>query len=150
MMAWDLALDGVSGDFLFGGNRDLLGVMDAPLVNQRIIIRCRIPLGSFQDDDTETLGSTIPLMDGSLHANEKELISAIEAALEPMTDIQVQNIEVVYLDENGVAVDSTDPNVDPSRRLVNVQWTPASAIDEPADESDPAQPVFDATIPVSP
>lgn len=129
-MAWDLALDGGSGDFIFGPSRDLLGVTGTELVNQRILIRCGIPRGSFLYD--ETLGSR--LQEISRQPSERQLREAptlVQEALEPMDDIRVTSINVEITEDN--------------RLFLDVQWQPIVS-DNEVQASPDEIPTFDAKV----
>lgn len=121
-MSWDLALDGDSGDIMFGASGDLLGVSGVPLVNQRILVRTKIPRGSWYADDTGTLGSDLYLISGAPSSSSLDVAKAdVLEALVPMDDITVNDVDASITDDD--------------RLLIVVSWTPASAVDSPADEN---------------
>jgi hypothetical protein len=102
---WDLALDGESGDILFSPTRDLLGATGDGLTRQRILLRCKIPRGSWQYDDDKTLGSrlnTISRFPSSRQINEAPGI--VREALEPMDDIVLNDVQVSTTDKNQLLV----------------------------------------------
>lgn len=91
---WDFRRDGETGDWVFAGNRDFMGISGDDLTKQRITIRTRIPRGEYIYDKTKTLGSR--LYEALRWPNERALRDApsmIEEALEPMSDISVSRIE---------------------------------------------------------
>lgn len=130
---WDLALDGESGDFIFGPHRDLLEVTGPELTNQRILIRCRIPLGSYIYEPA--VGSQLQVI--SRQPSERQLREAptlVEQALEPMQDIHIISINPEITDDN--------------RLHVGVDWSPAVSSDEEQASSPTPVPVYDASVTV--
>ena len=100
-MAWDLALDPETGDFVFGPARDLIGVTGPELDQQRISIRVKIPRGSFTYDDDGTLGSllhTIPRHPSEIQLHEAQ--SYVLEALDGMDGVSVDEVQV-SVNENG-------------------------------------------------
>jgi len=103
-MAWDLGLDPATGDFIFGANRDLMGVSGEDLDRQRISVRVKIPLGTFAYDETELLGSRLhSALRLPMERGLAEIPKLIEEALAPMSDIQIRDV-LVEMDEEGKIV----------------------------------------------
>lgn len=104
-MPWDLALDGESGDILFGPTHDLLGATGDGLTKQRILLRCRIPRGTWQYDETGTLGSSLTTISSAPSAAQVAQAPAlVREALEPMDDISVGDVQVSTDDQNRLIV----------------------------------------------
>lgn len=102
-MAWDLALDRDSGDLMFGPASDLLGCTGEILTNQRILVRSRIPRGSFIYDKDNTLGSRLFSISGASKKRQlAELPPLLREALEPMDDISIQSIDAQPLADGRV------------------------------------------------
>lgn len=100
-MAYDFALDLETGDWLFGGSRDLGGVTGTELDEQRINIRCKIPRGSFTYDEDGTLGSNLYAISRNPTAQQvSEARGLITQALEPMTnEIAIDDIQLRLLED---------------------------------------------------
>lgn len=109
-MSWDLALDGDSGDVIFSPTLDLLGSTGDGLTKQRILLRCKIPRGSWMYDEDKTLGSRLSEISSAPSALQiVQAPALVREALEPMDDIALVNVEATF-DENSqivVAVDYT-------------------------------------------
>lgn len=96
-MAYDLALDPVTGDWLFSGNRDFQGVEGEQVIAQRIRNRLRIVRRAWQLDPSDgALGSRLEeafrLPRGRLM---RELRLMVDEALAPMSDdIEVTGVVV--------------------------------------------------------
>lgn len=104
-MSWDFRLDRETGDWVFDGNRDMMGVDSDELIRQRIYIRMRIPRGSFIYDTEKVLGSrAYSALRFSTERNLRDLPTIVEEALEGMDDISVTSIEV-EADENDKRMD---------------------------------------------
>lgn len=102
-MSWDLALDLESTDVIFGPSRDLLGQTSAELYRQRIFVRCKVPRGTFGDD--ETFGSRLHEIAGyTLDRQFREAPPLVREALEPMDDIEIMDVIVEVTDNNRLAV----------------------------------------------
>lgn len=104
-MAWDLALDADSGDVIFGPSRDLLGTTGSGLVEQRIIVRCKIRRGSFVYDENNTLGSRlheITRFDSGRQLREAPAL--VQEALEPMGDIRVLGVDAEITEDNRLSL----------------------------------------------
>lgn len=103
-MAWDLALSD-TGDLIFGPNRDLLGVSGQELDKQRIVVRCRIPRGSFIYDEDETLGSNLHTISRYTSARQLSLAEAyVQEALADMEGVDVEEVEAALTDEGYVGI----------------------------------------------
>jgi hypothetical protein len=104
-MAYDLAIDMTSGDLIFGPSRDLLGVTGPELDKQRILTRCKIRRGSFQYDDSKTLGSRLhEIQRFDINRQVREAPALVQEALEPMTDITIQSIDVEATEDNRLSI----------------------------------------------
>ncbi|HWV45673.1 MAG TPA: hypothetical protein VN039_06580 [Nitrospira sp.] len=134
-MSWDLALEGESGDLIFSPTLDLLGATGDGLTKQRVLIRCRIPRGSWTYDLTGELGSRLATI--SRNPGPIQLANApamVKEALAPMEDITVDDVQAT-VDEN-------------NRLVVSVSYTPVLTQDE-ADAIGGVSadiPVIDATV----
>lgn len=114
---WDVALDGETGDIIFGPGRDLLGSSGPELNLQRILTRCKIVRGSFVYDPDDTLGSR--LNEISRYTTDRQVREApplVMEALEPMDDISVSSVEAEITEDN--------------RLLIIVQYQPVVSDDE--------------------
>jgi hypothetical protein len=127
----DLATDPATGDFMFGGTRDLMGCTGPELVNQRILTRARIPRGTFAYDENGTLGSRLHSIMG--YPSQRQISSApalVQEAVEPMDDIRVTNVTVNVTDDN--------------RLELHVKWVPVVGRDETVPAPTEITPDFDA------
>lgn len=89
---WDIAVDGATGDWVFGPSRDLLGVTGVQLNEQRIAIRCRVPRGSFAP--IPQLGSRLrSLLSLTSERQIRDAPTLIDEALEGM-DIEIKDVVV--------------------------------------------------------
>lgn len=114
---WDLALEGESGDLIFGPARDLLGATGDGLTRQRILIRCRVPRGAWEYDESGELGSklaTISRSPGPMQLADAPAM--VREALAPMQDITIDDVQA-SLDEN-------------NRIRVAVSYSPVLTADE--------------------
>jgi len=110
-VSWDLALD-ASGDVIFSPTLDLLGSTGDGLTKQRILIRCRVPRGSWAWDEDNTFGSRLAAI--SRNPSPQQLAQApalVREALEPMTDISIDDVQVAIDDENRLVVSVTYTNI---------------------------------------
>lgn len=136
-MPWDIALDAETGDWLFGPTRDLIGVTGPELDKQRIMVRTKIPRGSFIYDDDGTLGSFLYLIPrGSTESDISDARSYVHEALASMEGISITDIEVGYGETSG-------------QLEIHVKFEVTGDVDTDAgqgfeDEND--QPEFDARI----
>jgi hypothetical protein len=131
---WDLALS-ENGDLMFSPTRDLLGTTADELTKQRILVRCRIPRGSWAYDATGTLGSRLAASSRNPHASQLQQAPAlVREALAPMDDIQIEDVQV-----------STDEN---NRLMVAVNFKSIISVDdqETADAVDESMPSVDAIM----
>lgn len=104
-MAFDIALDGESGDVIFGPTRDLLGATGDGLTKQRILLRCKVPRGSWVYDEDGTLGSRLYTISASASAAQLQQAPAyVREAVEPMDDIQLTDVSAVLDDQNRIVV----------------------------------------------
>jgi hypothetical protein len=117
---WDLALDGATGDFIFGPNHDLLGSSGNELTEQRILVRTKIPRGSFTYDADGTLGSQLHAIMSYPSARQlNEAPAIVQQALNEMDDIQITSVDV---------------EEDAKRRLIiSVSYSPVPANDSETD-----------------
>lgn len=100
-MAWDLAIDAETGDWVFNPARDILAVTGNALTRQRAVTRIRIPRGTFQYDRSKQLGSRLYLV--SKYPSARALTEApalIREAFSGVTDIAVGKIEVKTSKDN--------------------------------------------------
>lgn len=99
-MSWDFILDRKTGDWVFDGNTDSMGVDGDELIRQRIFIRMKIPRGTFIYDTNKTLGSrAYQALRFSSERNIRDLPSIVFEALEEMTDISISNVDVTADEE---------------------------------------------------
>ena len=134
-MAWDLAIDPATGDFMFGPSRDLLGCTGPELINQRILIRSRIPRGTFTYDENGDLGSRLHRITG--FTREKQVAQApaiILEALEPMNDISINEVNAGVTENNQLDI--------------QVRWKPVVRSDEVSVSQPDITPEFDARVTV--
>lgn len=136
-MAWDLALDSLTGDLVFGPTLDLLGVSGPELDVQRIIVRTKIPRGSFVYDEDKTLGSNLHLVSRNPNRVE-EARSYIMEALAEADGISVDEV-LISLDDFG-------------QMVADVKFTSTVSLDDDDStegfESESDQAEFDARIPL--
>jgi hypothetical protein len=92
-MSYDLAI-GPSGDLLFAGNMDLLGVSGEDLTNQRIRNRLKIVRGSWVFDTNQTLGSRLDRVLREGNNAYEQVVTFVHEALDEMDDIIVGDISV--------------------------------------------------------
>lgn len=106
-MAFDLQIDLSTGELVFDAKRDFAGVQAESLIKQRIYNRLKIERGTFIYDRTGTLGSRLASILGSgIPRNESSLRMLIQEALDPMTDINITDIEVfTYGDGSDMVTD---------------------------------------------
>jgi hypothetical protein len=125
---WDFGTDPVTGDWLFGANRDLAGVDGVSLDRQRIRTRLKVTRGTFHYDLTGLLGSRLHVAQRlGIERAEREIPLLIREALEPMDDIEVRDI-AVKRNEN-----------DPNQLMVELKYGHISGVSELAlteDETD--------------
>jgi phage gp46-like protein len=104
-MSWDLALDGDSGDVIFSPTLDLLGATGDGLTKQRILLRCKIPRGSWVYDEDKTLGSRLYQISSTPSAQQiVQAPALVREALEPMEDIAIVGVEATFDENNQIAV----------------------------------------------
>lgn len=93
-MAFDLAIS-EHNDLIFAANRDLLGVGGVELVEQRIKLRIKMERGSWVYDINQDLGSNVHRALGKVYdLAASEIPTWVRQALEPMEDIQVQEVQM--------------------------------------------------------
>lgn len=96
-MSVDLALDNITGDLLASPSNDVAIYRGDAVVAQRIRTRLLIPVGSWQLDETGSLGSRLhDLLREPISRVLTELPLVVKEALEPMTDINVQDVTTSY------------------------------------------------------
>lgn len=123
-MAFDLKFDFQTGDIVLAPNHDLAGVSGDSLTAQRIMLRIMIERGTFEFDDTGTLGSRVMLLARSLGNGIQQAASqAVREALEPMTDIRVTRVDVEFSKRD-------DGTLDERAILVQVSYTPLDEVGE--------------------
>lgn len=117
---WDLAVDGETGDLLFSPTRDLLGAVGDGLTRQRILVRCKIPRGTWVYDEIGTLGSNLYRISRSPGSKQiQDAPGYVREAVADMDDIQIHDVQV-QPDEN-------------NRLVVNLTYSPV-VTDEDADD----------------
>lgn len=106
-MAWDMQLEGATGDLVFSPARDFAGVSGEEILRQRISIRCKIPRGTYLYDETGQLGSTLHLIPRSPSAGQVQgAEAAVLEALAPMSDeINIISVDVMKTEDNKLQVD---------------------------------------------
>ena len=135
-MAWDIALDKATGDWLFDSRRDLEQVVGPEVDRQRIFLRCKIPRGSFIYDEDDSLGSNLHLI--SRHPSEQQLQDArgyISEALDGMDGVTINSIDVKLTtdEETGFPLLTADVSFTPTAPLDDEDaFDDADAIDAPA------------------
>jgi hypothetical protein len=92
---YDLAISD-HGDLILAGSRDLEGVSGTNLLDQRIVIRLRIPRGSWYYDTDETLGSFLFRVLGSDPNAALEIDTYVREALRAMPEISVEEVQAIY------------------------------------------------------
>jgi hypothetical protein len=82
------------GDLVFGPSRDLKVVQKADLMTQRIMVRLKLPKGSFIF--SATMGSDINALLRSTNTAEGQAraVSIVTQALRPMDDLRITSISV--------------------------------------------------------
>lgn len=134
-MSWDIALDPDTGDFMFSPTRDLIGVSGPELDRQRIIIRSKIPRGSFMYDESRTLGSYLHLI--ARNPTPSQVSDAKTYILEALNDA------------DGISVQSVDMEVNNAGQLIaRISFTSTESLDVDASEfeTNAERPEFDANI----
>jgi hypothetical protein len=101
---FDLAID-PNGDLVFAGNLDLMGATGDEVYEQRVVIRLKIPKGSWIYDIEGTLGSQLREIIRNARSYSADRASTyVMDALSPASDIAVTNVQVLPND-NGSNVD---------------------------------------------
>lgn len=120
-MAWDIQQEGVTGDIVFSPARDIAGVDSDGLLKQRIIMRCKVPRGTYLYDLDGDFGSTLYVRAPGFQPNAVK--DAVMEALMPMTDeIQIQSVDVTQDTLNmkiQVIVNFTPISTDPDIPTIN-------------------------------
>lgn len=115
-MSWDIKQHEVTGDWLFSANHDFQSTVGEGLVAQRLRNRLRIKQGTYLNYPSfgsrlyDLLRATMrhPIAGGEIEA-------IIREALEPMVDIQVNDVSV------------EEDEVDPGRLNVVINYQPVLA-----------------------
>lgn len=111
-MPWDFLRDLQTGDWMFSGNRDYAGITAEQLIQQRVSINLKIPRGTFAYDTPKTLGSRLyDLLHSDLDRGLRDAPDIIREALDGMTDISIDEIQVV-------------PTQDPRQMRVRITYHP--------------------------
>lgn len=140
-MAFDLALDLSTGDLLFGPTHDLMGITGPELATQRMVIRAKIPRGSFIYDADGTLGSFLHLI--TRNPSSSQLVDARSALSEALSDME------------GVEITSIDLEIGEQNNLIaHVKFQQTGGIFQDSTEEtgfvDSSEPIeFDARFPVT-
>lgn len=105
-MPWDLQLSPY-GDLVFAGNRDIAIVTSADLIRQRMMLRLKVPKGTYKGN--KDLGSEMRslMRAGNTSANRSRGVAIVTQALRPMDDITVNSVEVTpdEYNVNGIIVE---------------------------------------------
>jgi hypothetical protein len=124
-MAWDMQLEGETGDLVFSPSRDIAGVSGEGLLRQRVSLRCKILKDSYIYDEDGSLGSILHLVPRSPSAAQiEDAKGAVISALGPMSgEISVTNVDITVTSLNQLQVniefvpimtDTDIPTIDPS------------------------------------
>lgn len=98
---WDLALDLESCDLIFGPHTDLLNAAGDVVTRQRMLVRCKVPRGTWVYDEDGTLGSRLYQISGRPSGQQiNQAPTLVEEALEPMDDIHVGLVRAGVTDDN--------------------------------------------------
>lgn len=105
-MPIDLAIDYNSGDLIFAPNYDLETREGQDTIEQRIRVRIKVIAGSYDYDPT--LGSAVrEAMRMPTDMAMQMIPMFVKEALEPMTDIQVQDVVCAINPLSAVSIDVT-------------------------------------------
>ena len=95
-MAFDLAISSL-GDLIISGYRDLMGKSGQALIEQRMIIRLKIPRGSWVYDDDGSLGSQLYTLTSMTPTQAQAVAPAmVREALREMTEISVDDVRISF------------------------------------------------------
>lgn len=84
-----------AGDLIFSPSRDVMGISGTDLIEQRMMIRLRIPRGSWTYDDDDSFGSQLHrLMGASATAGIAQIDAYVREALRDMTDIEITDVNI--------------------------------------------------------
>lgn len=99
-MSWDLGIS-ENGDLVLAGNRDLSGKSGTDLLEQRMIIRLKLPQGEWVYDESGQMGSTLRQLYGMAPERASLLAPAlVRQALRAMNDeITVDDVNVFSDDQ---------------------------------------------------
>lgn len=120
---WDLAIS-ENGDLVISGNRDLSGKAGTDLLEQRMIIRLKMPQGSWIYD-TSQMGSRMTQLYGMDPVKADTLApQLVRQALQPMSgEITVDNVNV-FIEDHAIQMlilyrilDSGIPGAENGRQL---------------------------------
>lgn len=101
---FDIARDPRTGDWVFSGNRDLLGIGGDAVTLQRINTRLRVPRGEWLYDVDRDFGSRLYLTTRyPITRTLQESAEIVREALDPMVDVKVLSVEA-DLQENDEVV----------------------------------------------
>lgn len=119
-------LDALTGDLVTTPSNDFMLVSGAQLIEQRMRIRLKIPLGTWALDPTGgTLGSTVLTVTRMSNVQAaQQLPLLVKESLAPMNDIRIDDVNAW--------VDEADP------RVVNFSVT-YSVVDDQGNASDQLQ-----------
>lgn len=93
-MSWDLALT-PAGDLIFSPSLDVMGISGTDLIEQRMMIRLRVPRGSWAYDDNDSFGSQLhKLMGASATSSTTQIDAYVREALRDMTDIEITGVNI--------------------------------------------------------
>lgn len=104
-VAYDLEIDGTTGDLVFAPSRDLAGVSGSALTKQRILIRCKVPRATWLYDSDGTFGSDLYKISNAPGPSQLAQAPAlVHEALMPMDDIKIDDVQVGIDSENRLSI----------------------------------------------
>jgi hypothetical protein len=100
---FDLKID-ANGDLVFGGNLDLMGAVGDQVPEQRVIVRLKIPKGTWIYDLEGTLGSQLrEIIRNARSYTADRARTYVMDALAPASDIAVSEVQITP-NESGSSV----------------------------------------------
>lgn len=103
---FDLKID-TNGDLVFAGNLDLMGATGDEVAEQRVVVRLKIPKGSWLYDINGTLGSELrEIIRNARSYSSDRARTYVMDALSHASDIAVANVQITP-SERGSQVDIT-------------------------------------------
>lgn len=100
-MSYDYALNS-AGDWLLAANRDLDGVDGPSVTRQSIVIRLKVPRGSWVHDEDGVFGSDLDLTTATIEPERAavKMQDTIMQALDAMDEITVTNVQIIQDEED--------------------------------------------------